>query len=62
MLHQAGVDNQLSWISWFTQLLKQPDRQANGFSFHTWLATTTTASTAVITANFMGLMGHFGSF
>jgi hypothetical protein len=51
MLGKAGVDNQLSWLSGFAQLLKQPNRQANSLGFHPWFATATGALTAVITAS-----------
>ena len=61
ILRKAGVDNQLSWISLFAQLLKQPCRQTYGLGFHTGLATATAALAAVNTANFIGLMGHFNS-
>jgi len=61
MLRKAGIDNQLSWISLFTQLLKQPGRQANRLRFYTGLATATAAFSAVIAASLIGLMGHFDS-
>jgi hypothetical protein len=61
MSRKTSIDNQLSWVSFFTQLLKQPCGQANGLSFHTGLATATAALAAVITTSFIGLMGHFNS-
>ncbi|MFT6924550.1 MAG: hypothetical protein ACJAZP_000108 [Psychromonas sp.] len=61
MLRKAGVDNQLSWVSLFTQLLKQPFRQANRLCFHAGLATAAAAFSAVITASLIGLLGHFDS-
>jgi hypothetical protein len=61
MSRKAGVDNHLSWVSFFTQLLKQPCRQTNGQSFHTGLAAATAALTAVFTASIIGLVGHLYS-
>jgi hypothetical protein len=34
-------------------------RQAKGLGFDTWLATTTAGFAAMITINFIGLIGHF---
>jgi hypothetical protein len=60
MLGKAGVDNQLPRISLFTQLFKQPCRQANWLSFHTGFSAATTALAAMITA-LIKIFGHFYS-
>jgi hypothetical protein len=62
MSRKASVDNQLSWVSFYTQLLKQPCRQTYGLSLYAGLATTTAAFAAVITARFIGIVGHFIRF